>query len=631
VSATVAAPPRTPGDTTPSIRAPRWALSAGTGATAFAGLLALAAAGVLRGTAGLVAAVLLTLAVPTSRLLSRRAMLAGALFFGLTPVLWWAHLPVGTVGRSGLVVAAIGGGLAAWLFADGAGSVRDRARLLVPRVGPVDAIPALAVAGAAWVTGPWLRIGSDERALAALLPGWDNAAHFDMARLVGRYGVMVDRLGPAPGNETWQFDDYPQGFHAVVATVMELLEGGPTGTVAAFARAEAVVLVLLAGMLAAAVCSLPRLRRRPAYALPLAALLVAAFVAGAGGTWTALGFPNYVLACGLAACVPLLVATMPRVAMPWHVAALGALLVGVANSWVMLLAAAAPAALPLLLPITRGRWRASRGAWVATGAVAAFTAVGLVAPLRLITAALDPQTVLTTPGGFSQPDLGLTVTLAAGAAAVLLLGSSRRAPAHAWHALAPVVALAVCGLLGLWQLRTAGEFSYYFYKMLGGVQLFSLAPLVLGLSRLVRPRSTPATARWSVGVLLATVAASQLMGYTALSRGAFTVRDEHIGTASALLAAAQVPSDASRTTFLASASQTHAISVQQWYLALTGGWTHEANAEATDLLGGAPPDLSTAVPALLTLRESALVVVEPGELDAARAAAGDAGSMVVSW
>ncbi len=503
---------------------------------------------------------------------------------------------------------------------------------MVPALRRVDAIPALAVAATTVITWPWLRVGSDARALAALLPGWDNAAHFDMANLLAGSGVMVDRLGPAPGNEAWQFDDYPQGYHAVVATVMEVLGvDGAAQVVAPFVRAQAVVLVVLAGMLAAAVCSLPRLRRRPAYALPLAALLVGAFVGGVGAGWVTAGFPNFVLACGLAACVPLLVATMPRVAMPWQVGALGALLVGVANAWVMLLAAAAPAALALVLPRVRSRWRAPRRDWVVTGIIATVTLAGLVVPLRLLLTSLDAQTVLTTPGGFAAPDLGTTVALALGAAALCLLGGRGGSTTRAWQALAPVVALAACGVLGLWQLRTDGGLSYYFFKLLGGVQLFSLGTLVLGLSGLTPPVLRGGLRR-AAAVSLATLAASQLTGFTGSGMRSFAVKDVNIVTAEALLAASQVPSDALRTTFLAPQLPAHALGVQQWYLALTGRWTREANADAAAVLGGAtPPDLATAVPALLTTREPALVVVPPATLDAARAAAGGAGAGVVSW
>ncbi len=616
----------------PVRRPPRTLVAVLVGLVVCALLLWLAAAGSMRGIPAATLAACLSLAVPTSRVLSRRILLAGAFFFGLTPILWWARLPLGTVGRSGFAIALIGGGLATWLLAGGTGSVRERALTLLPRLALVDAIPPMAAAVSAWVAWRWLAVRSDAEALGALLPGWDNSAHFNMANLIGVHGVTVDLLGAAPGGEAWQYDDYPQGYHAVVATVMELFGSRSGEPVAAFVRAEALVLVLLAGLLAAAVCSLPRLRRRPEYALPLAVLLVAAFVVGPGGTATTAGFPNYVVACGLAACVPLLVAAMPRVATPWHVAALGALLVGVANSWLILMAAAVPAALPLLLSPGRARWRASRSAWIATNLALVVAMAAAIAPLRLLTG-LDAGTVLTTGGAFAQPDFGLLILLTLGAAALCLLGGGRRGAARAWHALGPLTALLACAALAAWQLRSAGQLSYYAFKLMRGTELVALATVVLALSWHVRPRpsvTAPSMARRLVAVALATVAATQATGYTATARGAFAISDANVGAGATLLTAAAVPVEAGRVTLVAPGLIAHELNAQQWYLALTGRWTRQANSEATVALVQ-DPSAEGVVPLLLAQRDDAVVVVAPASLAAARAAAGRDAARVVSW
>lgn len=464
--------------------------------TAVVGLVAATATAALRitvpvhGDLAIVGAAVLLLLLPTSPVLSRRILLSGALALGLTPTLWWVPLPLGSLGRAGLLLSLVVGGLAGWLASGGVAGLRRRARALLPRMDGVDAIPLLATAASTWVVSGWLRIRTGSAALAALLPGWDNSGHFDMVQMLLRHGLTIDLLGPGPRGETWQYADYPQGYHAVVATLVEAAgkPADPGAAALSYLHASAWVVALLGGLLAAAVCSVPALRRRPALALPAAALLVAAFVTGPGATAFTGGFPNFVFAAALTACIPLLVAATPRVPMPLHVAAIGALLVAVANSWILLLAVAVPAAVVLAFPLTKARWRGTRRRWVATSAVLLFVALGSLVPLRTLSS-LSAGAVLVTPGGIGAVEPGFILAVALGAVVACLLGPSARPRGRAWHAVTPMAGLVAVGALGAWQLSSAGALSYYFYKLLVGVELVSLAVLVWAWPACVdRPR-----------------------------------------------------------------------------------------------------------------------------------------------
>src|SRR6185436_4373886 len=71
--------------------------------------------GVLDGPVGVVFAVMLVLAVPTSRELPRRVLLGGCLVLGWTQVFWWWPLPVGSVGRVAILLAVLAAGIGAWV------------------------------------------------------------------------------------------------------------------------------------------------------------------------------------------------------------------------------------------------------------------------------------------------------------------------------------------------------------------------------------------------------------------------------------------------------------------------------------------------------------------------------------
>jgi hypothetical protein len=597
------------------------ALASGAGAAAL--VAAARAAGLMPGPTVLVLTVAVGLAIPSSRLLARRILWHGAVVSGAVPVLWWWDLPLGAVGRSGLVLALGVGGLVAWLVWDGPGGVRGRARLLLPDWKLVDLLPLVAAAATAWFTLAWLRVSSGAQALAALVTGWDHSAHYGMVRALRLFGATSGAV-PAPAGERWQFTAYPQGYHALVATVMEAMSGTAPGDQGAelvtYLHATCLTLLGAAVMVAAGLCALPRLRRRPAVATPVVGLAVAALVIGPGGESFGHGFVNFVVAAALTACVPLVVVTMPRVALPVPLAALCALLVAIAHDWALLLVMALPMAAVVLLPLGRARWRADRRTWWIGGAVVAATVAGLFAALRILLVN-DVSEVLVMPGGVLGPEMGPLVVMVTGALGLCLWGATRSSTRVTWSAVGPAVGLLAAAWLALLQMRAGGELSYYFWKLMIGVELVSVVVLGVAVARWVRvpraDRSRTALLRTGAASLIVAAGCTQLFEVTDDGSEFFSLPSPKVAHAEAVLAAAAVAQEAGGPTVVLTPQGEHALdplSAQQWHLALTGRWTAEANALADDVLvndAGGPQDLLLAAERVLS--DPDVQVVAPPE------------------
>lgn len=598
-------------------------------AAAFAGTcvaVAVAAAvtsGAVPGPVLLAAALGVALAVPTSRLLARRILWHGALLAGVVPTLWWVDLPLGRLGRFGLLLALASGALAAWTLADGRAGLRDRARRLLPAWQVVDLLPLGAVAAGAWYLLPWLRVGSATDALAALVPGWDHSAHFAMTHALRLSGATADVAG-APIGGASAFAGYPEGHHTLVATLMEALAGTSATDVradlVAYLHASCLVLLGVLAMVAAGLCALPRLRRRPAVATPLAALAVAALVVGPGGIGYAQGFVNFVPAVALTACVPLVVATMPRVTLPVPLAAVGALVVAVAHGWVLLLVMALPMAAVVLLPLRRARWRADRRTWVLCGAIAAATLLGLLAAVRVVLRQ-DVSHLLVTPGGIIGPEMGALALVVAGALGGALWSTTRSAPRLAWAAVGPAVGLLTAGGLALAQLSSTGGVSYYFWKLLIGVELVSAVVLGGTVSRWVtaaRPGlSRVARLRVAAASLGIAAGASQVFGVAVTGQEIFPVDHGRTAQAVELLRAADAATAVGGPTVSLAPAGTGALeplNAQQWHLALTGAWSARAHAAAgTDIVTEQGTARGWVEAARLALRDPEVHVVVPPE------------------
>jgi hypothetical protein len=435
----------------------------------------------LGGAVGLALGVFLVMAVPTSRQLARRIVYAGVLLLGWVPILWWLALPVGSVGRVTLLLALLGGGLAGSVV--GAVSLKARLRSFAPEVRWADALPVGAVFGGAWWWAPWLQLDSARHALAVLMSGWDNSAHYDMTEMIRRHGAAVWATPPPTGGSAWSYVHYPQGYHTFTAAVMELVSsasvGDPSQEIALYVRSLALVSVGAVVMVVAGIAALPSLRRNPKIASIVAIAVTAAFFWGPAGSILTDGFPNFFLACALLAAIPLVAAPVARWSAPLPIAVLFGALMAVAHSWALLLTMAVPVALVVLLPVRRRRATASPGRWVAIGLVAGVTFASVLVAVAVIRVQPLAQ-VVVYGGGVSARGIRELVVLifAAVIAAIgLALAAGRPRPPDVtrtvWLVAGPLAGAAFSVWIARVQLAHGG-LAYYFWKYAIAVELLSV-------------------------------------------------------------------------------------------------------------------------------------------------------------
>ncbi|MEZ0449554.1 hypothetical protein [Cellulomonas sp. ICMP 17802] len=589
-------------------------------------VLLLRSHGGLSGAPAIAAAVVLALVVPTSRRLPRRILLATGLCAAIVPPLWWWPWPSADHGRASVLLAVLAGALATGALWAGPRAMPGRVRAAVPQWRRVDLVVAAAGAAGAWIALPWLRLRTGADALASLLPAWDSSAHVDMALMLRRHGATIGALGAAPGGEHWKFSEYPQGFHAVVATGIELLNGTGRATVPsevlAYAHVQGLAIVGLAVVLAAAVCALPSAVHRPATTLVMATFVVSAFVLGPGATAWRDGFPNFVVACALGACVVLLATSLPRPLMPLHLLALAGLVVGVAQTWVPLLCVAAPAAAVVAVPPRARAWAASRREVVLSVIAAVVVVGGLVQTARVLTS-LTPGQVLSTDGAITATNRPLLGPLVLGALVLTVLLRHGQRGRTAWLAAVPLVGVATAAVVAVVQVQETGAPSYYFWKLVTGIALVCtavVAAAVVGSPRHLTGGALLRTRRgWSgAAVAAAVLCATQMFGFTGLGRGIYPTVTNSAGTAEQLLAAAATMDSlgAARGSFLTSDTM-NPINAQQWVLSLSGRWTAEANEAAWLLVDdAATTDRLPTAAARVLQQPGTVVVADPN--DAAR-------------
>lgn len=639
-----------------------------------AGVAGLRHAGLLEGSVALGAAVVAVLAVPTSRNLSRRIVLAGCMFFGWVPLMWWVSLPVGSVGRATILLSGTIALTGAWVAAGE--RPLERLRRLVPAWRWVDLLPPLAAAAAALVLASWLSVRNGAAALTLLLKGWDNAAHANVVTMIRVHGSTMATLGPPPDGTSWSYSNYPQGFHACAATLIELMSSPAVGTpaqeVTRYMIATAVINVAIVAMLTAGICALAPIRRRFFVALPAVLLVFALISLGPGAASLGNGFTNFVLAAALVGACALVAISMPRVAMPLQTAALGGALVGVAHNWAPLLVMAVPAAAVVLLPVRRRRWSADRVRWAFTVLVVGFTAVGV--GLAFLQLSSVKTAALATVGGAIDPaPLGQTLAVALTAIAACLIvvrlrevGTRGAGPGSmlsrvdqrlASLAVVPAFGLGLMGVLALQDHAAGGPPGYYLLKFATAVEIVSVIVLTAALVTIVA-RVMPAASQR--GGRAAAVAASLLLGLgatqvfglaapwpnspiilapgvglwhttrTALAAPSPTAQDllastsvqfRYPGTAVVYLA---VSPDDSVEPRLANA----------WYRALTGTWTAGSIAipSGNRPIRGAAGAAATAA-TILHAHPEALIVVRPDLRDAVRSLVPNAAmrTRIVTW
>lgn len=467
--------------------------------------------GIVGGWPLVVIGVIAVLALPLSRELGRRVLFIGCMAVGFAPLIFWLPFPQVGVTRYGASTALVIAVLTACVVG---GTVR--ARDLVPRLRGTDAVAAAGTVFAAWCVAPLLTVGDGHTALRMMRSGWDYAAHFDMVQMIRRSGSLLS-LTAGPPFEGFAYRDYPKGFHAAVAVLMELTLGGdlaaPGEELIGFAQATAVVSVLVVAVLLAGVVSIPSIRRHTLVAVPLVALVTVAFTLGpAGGTLVFAGFPNFLVAVALLACVPVIVICLERVTPIAPALALSAALVGVAHNWALLLVPAVGALVGVLIPARRGRWPRSSREWMSLAGVAAVTLLGVALAWFTLQSAPGGKAVshLLIDGGFiggSRSEMLLAPVVAVLGAIALWWRSRHRdrcgsseAMRTAALGLLPLTGLALLAALAAYQVASVGQLGYYFYKYGAAVQLSSIVLIAVTTGVLVSVERRRRTSRTSLVV-----------------------------------------------------------------------------------------------------------------------------------
>ena len=400
----------------------------------------------------------------------------------------------------------------------------------------------------------------------------------------------------------------------------------------------ALVVIAVATTVVAGCCALPAVRRRPVLAAPVAAFGSAVFFLGPGSLAIGGGIVNFAVACGLAVAVVLLAVPAARVLSPLTLAAIGGAVVGVATTWVLLLALAGPMLLVLVLPLRRRRWMASR-ARVALSAAVVVAVVAALAHTAVVLSRVTAANPLTVDGGRVHVDFGLVV--AAGLAVVGMgVALMRRHPRVAGLMAMPIAAAATAaGLIAL-QVAANGEITYYGLKFLLGVEIVVFAvlpvPVVHLLDRLRRP-GRPGV-RGVLASALVALALTQVFGLTATGLGPIGIGAEAPGVtaigkqqqaiadppASADLAYRIGGFDAPLPAYWVDVrgDRVSPVLAGQWFLAFTDSWTLEANAVASGAVPGEPAQIPAVAEQILLSRPDAVVVVRSEYADAVRRAVG---------
>jgi hypothetical protein len=494
------------------------------GTAAAGGVVWLRQSGLFLGWSAAAVAALAILALPTSRSLSRRVLLASMLLFGWLPVLWWWRLPVGQVGRVTVLLALLLGGLAGWF---GSGTPVSRLRQMRPDLRIVDAYPLVTAVSGFWLLRDWLSVRDPRAALSILLSGWDNVSHFDMFFMIRRLGATLNAVGPAPDGSAWYLSNYPQAFHAFAAAAAELGSGVHAASaqteMVGYVHVQAVIFIAVATMIVAGLCSLPHVRRRPAVAVAASSAVGTAYLIGPGAAFLVNGQLSFVLATALCGAIALVSITAARPTASIPLAAACGALVAVANGWTLLLVLALPAAGLMLLPLRRLRWQSTREQRVAAALMVLIALFGCFHALAVLTSLGSPAKLLSVYGYTPQPPLWRALLVCALAALVALVGSRNLALGNVWRtgpariaalAAVPLAGLAVAGAIALIEIRTVHHTSYYFWKFLSGVELVSFVVLAAGLGsmpplRVVRLSQSSK----ALSLVVTAAAATQLFGY----------------------------------------------------------------------------------------------------------------------
>jgi hypothetical protein len=247
--------------------------------------------------------------------------------------------------------------------------------------------------------------------------------------------------------------------------------------------------------------------------------------------------------------------------------------------------------------------------------------------------------VLTVSGGITAPPLAFLVAPAVVAVVACLVtawrppwaGARRRTDIRVVvTAAVPLIGLAASGAIAAVQLRAGVPLGYYFWKYALGLAVLSVVLVAVAVARLVPPRiHRGSRTTWAASVAVS-VALTQVFGVTVVGDAAwkspalrarvrlFEAAEQPTAVAGHLWAATAVdPGHRSRVVLLTADADPaiHSAMVGQWYNAVTGRWTDQANEALLFLFGltATVPDRAAVTVQVLTADPEAVVVVSPAD------------------
>ncbi|WP_248759922.1 hypothetical protein [Pseudarthrobacter sp. SSS035] len=574
-----------------------------------AGFMWLGHHGLLDGWGLLAFTALLVIAVPTSRALSWRIVIAGAFFFGAVPLLWWVQRPDALYSWGHVLVGVLLSGLVVRVVS----SVNRRAAVmsLVPSASRADYFILIAAIMASAALAPYLFVFTGEQALGVLLTSWDNSSHFDMYYMLRNHGTVIPVASPPAAGHVWSFIEYPEGFHGALSTMAELVVGRDPGTLAqelvAYSRLSSLVAVASAVVVTAGITSLPWIQRRPLVSAPFIVLVITAWSFGTASHATFSAFQNFLLGVALLGCLMFIAAFADSLSKPVVFAAAAAAVVGIANTWSLLLLLALPAVILAIFPFIRSRWQTTRTCWLANLGTTLAALVGLFLVAQQISR-IGTGDVVTALGKIQSSTHGVeiaTLLVALASSMLLVHGSfqqfvSGRGERHAAARmiLVPTLGLVAVIFLGFYQISTTGRVTYYSLKLALAVEL--LLPIVACITvtalvdrwltrhKYVHPRGL------AVMSVLTALAATQVFGLTVpdtrplgmdplapyqqgMSAIAAQANANGHAAAELLHAAESFRPDQGDTVFITNSDQMDPLLAGTWYLSLTGTHTDNTN------------------------------------------------------
>ncbi|MDJ0351163.1 hypothetical protein QMG72_00340 [Pseudarthrobacter sp. PH31-O2] len=473
----------------------------------------------------------LLLLLPTARTVSHRILYGGLIAVGFIPLSWW--LPQRILGTDhGTLLLAVVSAFLAWWIVSGKSYAR-RAQRLLPRVQVIDFVPFLAATLSALSLGTMLAIRSPLDALSLMTSRWDYQSHFSIYYMIRSHGEVIPTIPTGTDGAAWGFGEYPQGFHALLATLSNVVQPSITSLDAelvSFVTLQAAACVMTLLIVVAGLCALPSVRRRPAVMAPGIALASAAWIYGPGSIPVYEGFGNFYMACGMATATVLTLLTFRRRVPAIGVAVVGAGLVSICNNWLLLVSLVVVIVATKLWAIVRFRRSYNRSWWTLAGGSVTLTILGIVLPLIQISPLLvQSQHILEAQGGIAFPDFGLALLTVALAVALGFANRSAgyRISSPQLRAERLDVSRASMGLfvpigVGLWlavsQSIQNGAISYYFYKYLIAILLLAWPMVVAATAALLPPPQRQEHAVGNRGFISAlcvlSIAATQGFGFS---------------------------------------------------------------------------------------------------------------------